>query len=111
MGGRQRRVGRRHVGGFVHPEIEDPRRDHDVVRRRQQVVHRVEHRCPADVGYPQRRIAQLVQFRCGIGRFRLVAVAQSVVPDSYTREIHASSYPTAAKLTVAVAPSSPSSPR
>ena len=89
VSGRQRRVGRCHIGWIVHPEIEDSRRDNDVVGHRKQVVHRLEHRRTADVGYPQRRIAEFIQFGCDIGRFRLVAVTQSVVPDADTRQIHA----------------------
>jgi hypothetical protein len=67
VSGGQRRVGRRDVGGLVHPEVEDSRGDHDVVRRGQQVVDRVEHRRVADIGYPQRSKAQFIQFRCGVG--------------------------------------------
>ena len=88
MGGRQRRVRRRNVGGIVHPEIQDPSRDHDVVRGRQQVTDRVEYRCSAHVGYPQRPETQLLQFRGGVSRRRSVAVTQLVTPDAYARKIH-----------------------
>lgn len=70
------------VGRFVHPEIEDARRDDRLGGCLQEVGDGIEHRS-ADVGNPQRGESQLIELcRClrGLGE---IAVTQLRTPNSY----------------------------
>jgi hypothetical protein len=55
----------RDIGGIMHPQIEDAGGDGDRLGRGQQVLHRIEHRS-ADVGDPQRGVAEFLQFGRGL---------------------------------------------
>ena len=66
--------------GRVHPHVEDPGGDRRAARRPQQAVERREH-VAADIGDPQRGVAQALQFRRQLGRPPGVAIAQNAAPD------------------------------
>jgi hypothetical protein len=65
----------------VHPDVEDPGGDGGLRRCRQQVADGTE-QVAADVGDPQRAVAEGLELGGSIGRLGLIAVAEGSTPDA-----------------------------
>ena len=71
----------------MHPEIEDAGSDHRAGGGGEQILHRIEY-CAADIGNPERRVAQLFEFGCRLSGFRRGSVAKLAAPNAHTGKSH-----------------------
>ena len=78
-----------HLGGAVHPEVEDAGGGDQRASSRRGGRASAPNTSPPDVGDPQRGVPQLLELGGGVTSLALLAVAQLTAPDADPTQVHA----------------------